>query len=37
MDRDLTEMYVETRDLRFSKYLQDKIKHDVDIFELYFQ
>lgn len=35
--RDLSEMQVETGDLRFNKYLQDKTKHDIDIFNSYFQ
>ncbi len=35
--RDLTEMQVETGDLRFNKYLQDKTKYDIDIFKSYFQ
>lgn len=35
--RDLTEMQVETGDLKFNKYLQDKTKHDIDIFKSYFQ
>ncbi len=35
--RDLTEMQVETRDLKFNKYLQDKTKYDIDIFKSYFQ
>jgi hypothetical protein len=35
--RDLTEMQVETGDLKFNKYLQDKTKYDVDIFKSYFQ
>lgn len=35
--RDLTEMYVETGDLKFNKYLQDKTKYDIDIFKSYFQ
>jgi len=35
--RDLTEMLVETRDLKFNKYLQDKTKYDIDIFKSYFQ
>jgi len=35
--RDLTEMQVETGDLRFNKYLHDKTKYDIDIFHSYFQ
>jgi len=35
--RDLTEMLVETGDLKFNKYLQDKTKYDIDIFNSYFQ
>jgi hypothetical protein len=35
--RDLSEMQVETGDLRFNKYLQDKTKYDIDIFDSYFQ
>lgn len=34
--RDLTEMQVETGDLKFNKYLQDKTKYDIDIFKSYF-
>lgn len=34
---DLTEMQVETGDLKFNKYLQDKTKYDIDIFKSYFQ
>lgn len=34
--RDLTEMQVETRDLKFNKYLKDKTKYDTDIFKSYF-
>lgn len=33
--RDLTEMQVETRDLKFNKYLQDKTNYDIDIFKSY--
>lgn len=29
--RDLTEMQVETVDLKFNKYLQDKTKYNIDI------
>jgi len=35
--RDLTEMQLETGDLKFNKYLQDKTKYDIDIFKSYFQ
>ena len=35
--RDLTEMQVETGDLKFNKYLQDKTKYDIDIFKSFFQ
>lgn len=35
--RDLTEMQVETGDLKFNKYLQDKTKYDIDIFKSHFQ
>lgn len=35
--RDLTEMQVESGDLKFNKYLQDKTKYDIDIFKSYFQ
>lgn len=35
--RDLAEMQVETGDLKFNKYLQDKTKYDIDIFKSYFQ
>jgi hypothetical protein len=35
--RDLTEMQVETGDLKFNKYLKDKTKYDIDIFKSYFQ
>lgn len=35
--RDLTEIQVETRNLKFNKYLQDKTKYDIDIFKSYFQ
>ncbi len=34
--RDLTEMQVETGDLKLNKYLQDKTKYDIDIFKSYF-
>lgn len=35
--RDLTEMQVETGDLKFNKYLQDKTNYEFDIFKSYFQ
>jgi len=35
--RDLTEMQIETGDLKFNKYLEDKTKYDIDIFKSYFQ
>lgn len=35
--RDLTEMQVETGDLNFNKYLQDKTNYNIDIFKSYFQ
>lgn len=35
--RDLTEMQVETGDLKFNKYLQDKTKYEIDIFKSFFQ
>ena len=35
--RDLTEMQIETVDLKFNKYLQEKTKYDIDIFNSYFQ
>ena len=35
--RDLTEMQVETGDLKFNKYLQEKTKYDINIFKTYFQ
>lgn len=34
--RDLTEMQIETGDLKFNKYLQDRTKYDIDIFKAYF-
>jgi hypothetical protein len=34
---DLTEMQVETRDLKFNQYLKDKTKYDIDIFKSYNQ
>lgn len=33
----LTEMQIETVDLKFNKYLQDKTNYDIDIFKSYFQ
>ena len=30
-------MQIETRDLNFNKYLQDKTEYDIDIFKSYFQ
>ena len=35
--RNLTEMQVETGDLKFNKYLQDKTEYDVDIFKSFFE
>lgn len=35
--RDLTEMQIETGDLKFNKYLKDKTKYDIDIFKSYFE
>lgn len=35
--RNLTEMQVETGDLKFKKYLQDKTNYNIDIFKSYFQ
>jgi hypothetical protein len=35
--RDMTEMQIETGDLKFNKYLHDKTKYDIDIFKSYFQ
>ena len=35
--RDMTEMQVETRDLKFNKYLQDRTKYEIDIFEAFFK
>lgn len=35
--RSLTEMQVETNDLKFNRYLQDKTQYDIDIFQSYFQ
>ena len=34
---DLTEMQVETLDFKFTKYLQDKTKYDINIFKTYFE
>ena len=33
----MTEMQVETRDLKFNKYLQDRTKYEIDIFEAFFK
>ena len=35
--RDLTDIQVETRDLKFNQYLKDKTKYDIDIFKSYNQ
>src|SRR5215213_7483093 len=35
--QDLTEMQVETRDLKFNKYIQEKTGYDIDIFKSYYQ
>lgn len=35
--RDLTEMQVETGDLKFNQYLQNKTKYNIDIFKSYYQ
>jgi uncharacterized protein YcbK (DUF882 family) len=35
--RDLSEMQVETGDVKFNKYLQEKTKYGIDIFKSYFQ
>ena len=35
--RDLTEMQIETGDLKFNKYLRDKTNYDIDIFKSHFQ
>lgn len=35
--RDLTEMQVGTRDLKFNEYLKNKTKYDIDVFQSYFQ
>ena len=35
--RNLTEMHIETGNIRFNKYLQDKTQYDIDIFQSYFQ
>ncbi len=35
--RDLTEMQLETGDLKFNKYLQVKTGYNIDIFKAYFQ
>ena len=34
--RDLTEMQIETGDLKFNQYLRDKTPYDIDIFKSYF-
>lgn len=34
--RDLTEMQIETVDLKFNSYLKDKTRYDIDIFKSYF-
>lgn len=34
--RELTEMQIETGDLKFNKYLQDRTHSDIDIFKSYF-
>ena len=35
--RDLTEMQIESGDLKFNKYLQDKTNCDIDLFKSYIQ
>ncbi len=35
--RDLTEMQIETIDLKFNEFLREKTKYDIDIFDSYFQ
>ncbi|NOU61978.1 hypothetical protein [Marinifilum caeruleilacunae] len=35
--RDMTEMQIETKDLKFNQYLKDKTKYDIDIFKSYNQ
>ncbi|MBK6825884.1 MAG: hypothetical protein IPG86_02935 [Chitinophagaceae bacterium] len=35
--RDMTEVYVESGDLKFNKYLQDKTRYKIDILKSYFQ
>lgn len=35
--RELTEMPIETKDLKFHEYLKSKTKYDIDIFQSYFQ
>lgn len=35
--RDLTEMQVEARNLKFNKYLQEKTSYNIDIFKSYFE
>lgn len=34
--RDLTEMFVETNDFNFNKYLREKLKYEINIFESFF-
>jgi hypothetical protein len=34
--RDITEMQVEGKNLKFNRYLQDKTKYDIDIFQSFF-
>lgn len=35
--RDLTEMYIESGDLKFNQYLKNKTIYQIDIFESYFK
>ena len=35
--RNMTEMQIESKDLKFNKYLQDKTKYDIDVFKSFFQ
>ena len=35
--RDLTEMFIETKDLKFNTYLQQKTGYDIDILKSYFK
>ena len=35
--RDLTEMQIETRDLKFNSYLKQKTNYDIDIFSSFFK